>query len=137
MDEGVDFSLDLVVVILIIAMLSPFFFKSATFMLNPNFGGFDSKLQEKTAQYTTEELYPTKRVIDRDDIMLMLAVADKYTMSPIKYDINGFIFDVDDIYFNNRISVMVNSFAVMDTAPKKFTLYYGPSGPRKWVIENE
>lgn len=137
MEEGTDWALELVVVVLILAMMSPFFFKVSTYMLTPTFGGFGSTIAEKTALNTTEEIFPTKRIIDRNDVMLMLAVADKYAMDPIQYDINGFIFNVDDTYFSNRVTILATAFANMDASAKEIVLYYGPGGPRKWVIQNE
>ena len=67
MDESTDWALELLIAIVVIAMVSPFFFKSATYMLSSDFGGFDTEIVEKTALRTSEELFPNKRIIDRDD----------------------------------------------------------------------
>ena len=137
MDEGADFGFELVTLILALAMSLPFFMSVVAFLLSPDFGGFDSQIMEKTAIVTYGELIPQQRVIDRDDMMLMLAVADKYAMAPLDYTICGYDVAIDDTYFNNRAAYLINAFAAMDVTAKKITLYYGPTGPRKWVIENK
>jgi len=137
MDEGLDIGLDFMAVIIAMMICIPFLFSTTMFFLTDQFGGFDSHIIDKTALETSSEIIPTARVIDRDDIMLMLAIADEYALSPVTYNINGYSITVNDAYLADKIPYMINAFAAMDASPKKFTLYYGNSGPRYWLVDNQ
>lgn len=137
MRRAVDYNIDLLVVILVMAITVPFLLGISVKLMRSDFGGFDTQI-EKTAMETTAEIIPVAREIDRNDIMLMLAVADTYVQSPNVYNISGVVITIDTAYLANRTGPLMTAYAAMpDNVAKKMTLYIGPSGPRYWYIQND
>lgn len=137
MNDASDANIDLLIIVLVMAMTAPILFGVCEKLMTGDFGGFNT-LIEKTATSTSAEIIPVKRVITRDDVMLMFAVADAYVQSPNVYDVNGTPIEIDDAFLANRTLDLVTAYSAMpDNDPKKMTLYVGPAGPRFWRIENE
>lgn len=136
MRRATNMTIDTTVMVLILAMTLPTFVNGWLTLAKGDFGGFNTQI-EKTAMKTRGEIVPATRDINRDDIMLMLAISDMYCQEPKTLRINGNSMALDGGFFQNRTTYLMNAFTYMPTNSKmKFTLYVGSGGPRFWSIDS-
>jgi len=138
--EQADDAFDFVTLIAALVIFTPILLFIMVPFLKGDVGGFDVQI-EKTARVTEAEIIPEQRQLSANDVLLMLAVADKYTPSPnnIKIVVNGSIeIAIDDNFFNNRAEAVKGAKTVMpDNVPVKLELYAGPNGMRFWSVQRQ
>lgn len=101
MDEAED-AFDLISLILALALFTPILVSCAVPYMRGEVGGFGVQI-EKTARMTEGEIEPEQpRTVRANDLLLMLATADRNTPAPKRLDINGLQVELDDAFFANK-----------------------------------
>ncbi|QMV40502.1 hypothetical protein [Cohnella cholangitidis] len=138
--EQADDAFDFVTLIAALIIFTPILVFIMVPFLKGDVGGFDVQI-EKTARVTEAEIIPENRQLTTNDVLLMLAVADKYTPSPnnIRLSVNGsFEIPLDDNFFIDRAATVRAAKAAMpDNVPVKLELFSGAAGLRFWDVQRQ
>lgn len=139
---GADDMFDTIVLVAVLAILTPIMLFVTSDMFRGNFGGFGVQI-EKTALHTDATIIPVERKKTTEDVMLMLAVADQYEPLPLDFQLSvdnadGPTVRVDTNFLYSRAFGFQTAFAAMTSGGNvKYDLFVGNAGMRKWVITHE
>ena len=131
---------DILLLLLVLAILTPIMIGNSIPMLRGDVGGFNT-LIEKTAQETAGEIKPAERSFTREDVLLMALIADRKAPPPAVFQsvVDGVSpeITIDDL-LTRRAEVLqtLNSHTTF-TGQLKIETYVGSSGPRKWVVSRK
>ncbi len=134
---GADDIFDILLLILVIAILTPIMIGNAIPMFKGDVGGFNT-LIEKTAQQTGGEIKPVERPFTREDVLLMALIADRKTPQPAVFQsvVDGVSPEITvDSLLQQRANMLqtLNSYTTY-TGQLKLETYIGNTGIRKWVV---
>lgn len=136
-----DDALDVVLLMMVLVIFIPIMVLYTTPLLNGNVGGFDTQI-EKTALKSSGEIVPVKKELRSEDVLLMFVVADEYTPSPEKIQINidspSEVFELDDNFLQNKRQTIIKANTALPAKEKvKVELYVNDTGMRKWVVTRD
>lgn len=135
---GADDILDVLLLIFVIAILSPIMITNAIPMIKGDVGGFDT-LIDKTARKTTAEIKPKQRILTKEDVLLMAVIADKKMPRPATVRIAAGSGESGDIvledFLNRQQQVLntINSYVPVDKGLEIKT-QVGSIGIKKWMV---
>ena len=140
MRKIVDDILDIIILIVTLALMSPVMISQSIPLFRGDLGGFNDQI-EKTALHTDSTLHPLARTFTTEDTMLMLAVQDEYCPQPKSVEIDvdtptGPDISIDQNYVAYKESGLSTAYGAMQTGLSNvnMNLYVGPNGLRKWVV---
>jgi hypothetical protein len=150
---GSDDIFDILLLFFVIAILTPIMLKNTLPLFKGDIGGFET-LEESTTQKINEEKKPVDDSISKDDLLLMVVVADKTATKPsilqlaVDKNDDGIVNDSSnenddelsedillDRIINNKADVLriIDSYVPYGTKLKLYTLV-GSNGIEKWVV---
>ena len=145
---GSDDIFDILLLIFVLALFSPIMLTNSLPLFRGEVGGFDT-LIEKTAKKSDEEITPVENALTRDDLLLMVTIADPSTKQPeilqlsidknndgvIGYDETSDEITIDEL-INQKAKVLSIINAYIDSKYDKLELctLVGPNGIEKWVV---
>lgn len=136
-----DDALDVILLMMVLVVFVPIMVLYTTPLLDGDVGGFDTQI-EKTALKSTGEIVPVKKELKSEDVLLMFVVADEYTPSPKKIQINidspSEEFALDDAFLQNKRATIIKANNALPAKEKvKVELYVNDTGMRKWVVTRD
>ncbi|WP_239617488.1 hypothetical protein [Cohnella mopanensis] len=138
--EQSDDAFDLITLICALVIFTPIMVFVMVPFLNGHVGGFDVQI-DKTARVTNAEIIPVHRQLKANDVVLMLAVADRYGPDPnkIRLSVNGSIeIKIDEDFFVNKAEKVIEAKTAMPVNENvKLQLFSDQLGMRFWDVQPE
>ena len=137
---GSDDILDILLLIFVIAVLTPIMIVNAIPMFRGDIGGFNT-LIEKTAHETSGEIKPVERSFKREDVLLMAVIADRKAPKPAKFQ-SAVGVQSPDISIDNLVKQRISMFNILKscivyTGQLEIQTYVGSADIVKWVVTHK
>lgn len=134
-----DDAFDVMTLIMALAIFTPIMVVCILPFMHGDVGGFNVQIEKTARETETEITSPPAETWSTDDILMMLAVADKYTPKPKKLRLNtgGTLqeISIDDNFLANKVEALQNAkLAMPSTVFVQMTLYSNSSGMRFWEV---
>lgn len=145
--EELDEALDMGATIMLLALFLLLLLPNISKMRSDAYGGFDTTI-EKTALKTDATLPDIPRNFHREDILLTMAVTDRYVPNPhvftIDNDGNGttdLTVNIDDNFLQNRIPSLINVYGLIGGTDYTYKLNTTPgttsAGSKDWQFKKQ
>lgn len=137
---GSDDILDILLLLFVIAILTPIMITNAIPLFKGDVGGFHT-LIEKTAQESAGEIKPIERPFKREDVLLMAIIADRKMPQPARIqsivDGTSQEITIDDL-LNQRVAMLneLNSHTAYD-GPLQLQTYIKNGKLYEWVVSRK
>lgn len=141
-DDEVEISIDLVIMILCSTVFALFMLPIMFHMVTGNFGGFDTQIEKTALPTGGEMLPPVDPTLSNGDVVLIVAVADRYTPMPGKLNIRGTEIPLKNYKVDNtthsfeaeRVALIQSAYNACDwnNPTGKWDLVSGPDGKMYW-----
>jgi hypothetical protein len=133
-----DDALDIITLMGVLILFVPIMVYCTIPFMMGNVGGFGVQIEKSAPETNSEIPASPPEVFTTDEILLMLAVADKNAPKPKNVRLNvGAVLEIpiNDDFLANKIEVIQSAKLTMPvTEPVQMTLHSGTSGMRFWEV---